>query len=99
MKCPIDSNDLQMTERQGIEIDYCPACRGVWLDRGELDKMLDRAGESVPSRPSAPYQGHESPAPHPRMPEQSYDSRRSESGHYPQKKHRKESFMSDLFDF
>jgi Zn-finger nucleic acid-binding protein len=44
MKCPAcpDSN-LLMTDRQGVEIDYCPACRGVWLDRGELDKLLDRA--------------------------------------------------------
>ena len=42
MKCPIDQTDLQMTERQGIEIDYCPTCRGVWLDRGELDKIVER---------------------------------------------------------
>ncbi len=42
MKCPIDDTDLVMTERQGIEIDYCPTCRGVWLDRGELDKIIDR---------------------------------------------------------
>ena len=44
MKCPIDTDtDLQMTDRQGIEIDYCPKCRGVWLDRGELDKILERS--------------------------------------------------------
>lgn len=43
MKCPIDNTDLQMTERQGVEIDYCPKCRGVWLDRGELDKVIERA--------------------------------------------------------
>jgi Zn-finger nucleic acid-binding protein len=42
MQCPIDQTDLQMTERQGIEIDYCPKCRGVWLDRGELDKIIER---------------------------------------------------------
>ena len=42
MKCPIDQTDLVMTERQGVEIDYCPTCRGVWLDRGELDKIIDR---------------------------------------------------------
>ena len=39
MKCPLDGSDLIMTERQGFEIDYCPKCRGVWLDRGELDKI------------------------------------------------------------
>jgi Zn-finger nucleic acid-binding protein len=49
MKCPNDSTTLVMSERSGVEIDYCPECRGVWLDRGELDKILDRAG-SEPSR-------------------------------------------------
>ena len=44
MKCPVDADvDLVMSERQGVEIDYCPTCRGIWLDRGELDKILDRA--------------------------------------------------------
>ena len=43
MKCPIDETTLLMTERQGIEIDYCPECRGIWLDRGELDKLLASA--------------------------------------------------------
>jgi uncharacterized protein len=49
MQCPHDQTVLQMTERQGIEIDYCPTCRGVWLDRGELDKIIERA--SPASRP------------------------------------------------
>ena len=44
MKCPTDSATLVMSERNGVEIDYCPECRGVWLDRGELDKILERAG-------------------------------------------------------
>ena len=43
MKCPIDNTDLVMSDRQGIEIDYCPQCRGVWLDRGELDKIIERS--------------------------------------------------------
>ena len=43
MKCPNDSATLVMSERSGVEIDYCPECRGIWLDRGELDKILDRA--------------------------------------------------------
>ncbi|MDT0166338.1 zf-TFIIB domain-containing protein [Actinotalea sp. AC32] len=43
MRCPIDEAELVMTERQGIEIDYCPRCRGVWLDRGELDKIIERS--------------------------------------------------------
>lgn len=40
MNCPLDGTQLQMTDRQGVEIDYCPKCRGVWLDRGELDKFI-----------------------------------------------------------
>lgn len=44
MTCPNCQQTLQMTDRLGIEIDYCPQCRGVWLDRGELDKILERAG-------------------------------------------------------
>ncbi|VTR76400.1 zf-TFIIB domain-containing protein [Cellulomonas hominis] len=43
MRCPTDGAELVMAERQGVEIDYCPSCRGIWLDRGELDKILDRA--------------------------------------------------------
>ena len=43
MRCPIDQSELVMSDRQGIEIDYCPTCRGVWLDRGELDKLIERA--------------------------------------------------------
>ncbi len=44
MKCPVcNDTDLLMTERQGVEIDYCPDCRGVWLDRGELDKIVERS--------------------------------------------------------
>lgn len=46
MKCPVcTGTDLVMTERKGVEIDYCPNCRGIWLDRGELDKILERADE------------------------------------------------------
>ena len=45
MHCPIDGSTLLLSERQGIEIDYCPQCRGVWLDRGELDKLIDRSDD------------------------------------------------------
>ncbi|MCC1494696.1 zf-TFIIB domain-containing protein [Cognatishimia sp. F0-27] len=44
MQCPIDGTDLVISERSGVEIDYCPKCRGVWLDRGELDKIIERSG-------------------------------------------------------
>jgi uncharacterized protein len=48
MKCPIDGSDLVMAERQGIEIDYCPKCRGIWLDLGELDKIVERSEAPPP---------------------------------------------------
>ena len=55
MKCPNDSTTLVMSERSGVEIDYCPECRGVWLDRGELDKIIDRAeSEFAKNAPVAP---------------------------------------------
>lgn len=55
MQCPIDGTQLVMTDRQGVEIDYCPQCRGVWLDRGELDKIIERSTAVMP--PPAPDQG------------------------------------------
>ena len=57
MLCPNDGSELKMSERQGVEVDYCPQCRGVWLDRGELDKILDRAAsESARLSTGAPQQ-------------------------------------------
>jgi Zn-finger nucleic acid-binding protein len=63
MTCPHCAIPLVMSERQGVEIDYCPTCRGVWLDRGELDKIIERAaGEAAPAAraapPAPPYQSH-----------------------------------------
>lgn len=52
MKCPVDGETLLMTQRSGVEIDYCPKCRGVWLDRGELDKILEREDEIEARRDS-----------------------------------------------
>lgn len=54
MKCPTCNVDLKMADRQGVEIDYCPQCRGVWLDRGELDKIIERAA-SVSSEKRRDY--------------------------------------------
>jgi uncharacterized protein len=55
MKCPNCGETLAMTTREGIEIDYCPACRGVWLDRGELDKIIERsAAVSAPAQAVVP---------------------------------------------
>ena len=52
MHCPVDGEELVITDRSGVEIDYCPKCRGVWLDRGELDKIIDRSsgGDTGPAQ-------------------------------------------------
>ncbi|WP_353987468.1 zf-TFIIB domain-containing protein [Ruicaihuangia caeni] len=97
MQCPVDQSTLVMSERNGIEIDYCPQCRGVWLDRGELDKIIDRAGafsQNVPQQ-GMPQQGMPPAQPYR---EQPYDDRRGHQGdRYPYRK-KKENWLSDLFD-
>lgn len=55
MKCPVDNETLQMTSREGVEIDYCPTCRGVWLDRGELDKIIERSPATNSNEVSQDY--------------------------------------------
>ncbi|AEE47847.1 zf-TFIIB domain-containing protein [Cellulomonas fimi] len=72
MRCPVDQAELVMSERQGVEIDYCPTCRGIWLDRGELDKILDRAAAPDPGLGSGPARPAE-PRPEDRR---GYDDRR-----------------------
>jgi len=87
MQCPNDGNELVMSERQGIEIDYCPKCRGVWLDRGELDKIIERtAGET------APVQFSEKPRDRP-----DYRDERNYGSGRPYKK--KKSLLGEIFDF
>lgn len=64
MQCPVCANvSLQMTERRGIEIDYCPQCRGVWLDRGELDKLIERSASS-PAGSGNPDVARDAPSRH-----------------------------------
>jgi uncharacterized protein len=55
MKCPIDGTTLALSERGGVEIDFCPKCRGVWLDRGELDKIINQAVTTLPPRDESGY--------------------------------------------
>ena len=97
MQCPVCQNStLVMSDRQGIEIDYCPQCRGVWLDRGELDKIIERSApnSAQPGRVEntrAPAYQPQNPVPH-----------SSHQGHYDSgyhKKKKREGFLSDLFDF
>lgn len=62
MNCPSCKIPLVMSERQGIEIDYCPQCRGIWLDRGELDKIIEKSATDLPTatRPNQPVFGNQS---------------------------------------
>ena len=90
MKCPNCNETLVMTDRQGVEIDYCPQCRGVWLDRGELDKIIER---------SAAYeQGSSTPPPPPQQPYT--DPKYGQQHHDPYYKHKKKKgFLGDFFYF
>lgn len=96
MNCPVCAVPLTMSNRQNVEIDYCPQCRGVWLDRGELDKIIERSAADM--APPPPVQA----APPPReqfhsRPQQHYghDDRYRDDRY---KYKRKKSFLEELFD-
>ncbi|MCW3782797.1 zf-TFIIB domain-containing protein [Defluviimonas salinarum] len=92
MKCPACTTTLTMTERSGVEIDYCPNCRGVWLDRGELDKIIDRTVAAA-----APAVALSEPQ---RQVARDEDRRyRDDDGDRRYHKKKRESFLSELFDF
>jgi Zn-finger nucleic acid-binding protein len=103
MKCPIDNVDLVMADRNGVEIDYCPKCRGVWLDRGELDKIIERAvppvalAEPEPkSQPAREYR-QERRSEQPKEWREPY--REHDRGERYYKKKRRKSFLEEIFDF
>ena len=103
MKCPIDDSPLSVSSRDGVEIDFCPQCRGVWLDRGELDKIVDRAAAAITTGapPPPPQQPYTAPVEERRYEERRVDDRyddRRDRGYDPRKR-RKRSFLDDLFDF
>ncbi len=83
MKCPACSVDLVMSDRQGVEIDYCPTCRGVWLDRGELDKIIERSYAAAGPAQQQNVQ-----------PQQKYYG---DDDYFKQKK--RKNFLDDIFDF
>jgi Zn-finger nucleic acid-binding protein len=90
MKCPIDNTELAMADRQGIEVDYCPTCRGVWLDRGELDKIIERSADDRPTSQQAEK---------PRYRDDD-DRQRDDRHHGTQQPYRKKkSLLGELFDF
>ena len=95
MNCPVDNELLQMTERSGVEVDYCPRCRGIWLDRGELDKILARADREF-DRPDREFD------------DDGYDRNRDQDRYrerdewirtpgHPRKK--RKNFLSEMFEF
>lgn len=83
MKCPNCNVSLIMSERSGVEIDYCPNCRGVWLDRGELDKIIERSSQDIKK-------------PDPYVSRDQYSKYKGDEHKY---KKKKDSFLGDLFDF
>ena len=104
MDCPICKVPLVMDDKQGIEIDYCPKCRGIWLDRGELEKIIERSNQPYPpqqqgnfftdnSRPFGHHEEHH---------DKHHDGHNSDYGshgydQYGRKK--KKGLLGDLFDF
>lgn len=92
MNCPKCNVSLIMSERQGVEIDYCPQCRGIWLDRGELDKIIERSAEyqvnqGFQDRPEKdmPFFDH-------------HDHKNHHDKHNPYYQGRRKSWLQDLFD-
>lgn len=65
MQCPFDATTLQVVNRSGVEIDWCPSCKGVWLERGELDKLIDQAGAMMAPPPMPAPAAMPAPAGHP----------------------------------
>ncbi len=87
MKCPVDGELLVITERSGVELDYCPRCRGVWLDRGELDKIIEVAARQV----AVPAQMQAVPVQEERALRRGGKSRKKRGGFA--------DILEDLFDF
>jgi Zn-finger nucleic acid-binding protein len=86
MNCPVcNETSLVISERQGVEIDYCPKCRGVWLDRGELDKIIERSNEVFDNDRTQNFD------------DRKHEEKRYDNEYY--KKHKRKSFFNDLFDF
>ena len=92
MMCPGCNVELKIAERQGIEIDYCPQCRGVWLDRGELDKIVERSMATAPSGRATPEYG----------PDRQWGSQYDDDDPYERDQYRgkrRRGWLGDLLDF
>lgn len=95
MKCPrCNTVNLNLMERQGVELDYCPECRGIWLDRGELEKIIERSYTASASTVYSGHHGH-----HGEYREQYRDNRHHDDhGYGHDSHHRKKSWLSEIFD-
>jgi Zn-finger nucleic acid-binding protein len=103
MKCPVCNNvDLKIAERQEVEIDYCPQCRGVWLDRDELDKIIERSYSS-PNEKNYPeecsHSGEERLSPGYKENDHHYDDHHDSHDYERDKHHKRKSLLRELFDF
>lgn len=103
MDCPVCGVPLAMSDRQGVEIDYCPKCRGVWLDRGEIDRIVERERAAHGPLPGGARGAVVAEPPFsPDERERDRDRYRDDERHHGDKerrKHKRESFLEDLFDF
>jgi Zn-finger nucleic acid-binding protein len=111
MKCPVCDVTLSISSREGVEIDFCPQCRGVWLDRGELDKVIERASAAMGSAAPVAARSESRDRPPPRYEERPryddrsrdddrrYDDRDRYDDRNQYRKKKKRSFLDDIFDF
>jgi Zn-finger nucleic acid-binding protein len=94
MQCPVDGTTLSMSDRQGVEIDYCPQCRGVWLDRGELDKLIEREASAGPAMAYGERERER-----PRYRDDDDDDDRHVGGFGGGHKRKRKGFLSEIFEF
>jgi Zn-finger nucleic acid-binding protein len=104
VQCPFDASTLQVVNRSGVEIDWCPSCKGVWLERGELDKLIDQVGQTItpppvpsgaPARDIAPQ--YTEPRRRRRDDDDDDDDRRTYGDGYRRKK--RKNPLAKIFDF
>ncbi len=99
MLCPVCKVGLAMSDRQGIEIDYCPQCRGIWLDRGELDKIIERSTADMAPPPRAQVQQPSQPPQRQPWGQDRYSDDRYHGGSHDARHHKKrKSWLEDIFD-
>jgi Zn-finger nucleic acid-binding protein len=94
MQCPVDGTTLAMADRQGVEVDYCPQCRGVWLDRGELDKLIEREASAGPATGYGERERER-----PRYRDDDDDDDRHVGGFGGGHKRKRKGFLSEIFEF